>query len=44
MAVQMVDGMAVEMVVVMERALVALSGVEKADLRAKTLVGMMELS
>ena len=44
MAAQMVDGMAVEMVVVTERALVALSGVETADLRAKTLVGMMELS
>ncbi len=44
MAVQMVDGTAAEMVVEMERALVALSEVETAVLRAKTLVGMMELS
>jgi len=44
MAVQMVDGTAAEMAVEMGRALVALSGLEKADLRAKTLVGMMGLS
>jgi hypothetical protein len=44
MAVKMGEWLAAEMVVVMERALVALSGVETADLRAKTLVGMMELS
>ena len=44
MAVEMGEWLAAEMVVVTERALVALSGVETADLRAKTLVGMMELS
>jgi hypothetical protein len=44
MAVQMVDGTAAEMVVEMGRALVALSEVETAVLRAKTLVGMMGLS